>query len=103
MTILNDLRNERGWKAQHDEMYEALGLDPRKHLPKEGLPARMIGNIKVWVAPAKPPVYLNEYAVCWNNFSRRRRARKSSAHRVMCKCHCGWIGSAGRLHQHICR
>jgi hypothetical protein len=100
MKILDNLRLENGWKAHHSDLYAALGLNPLAHLPAEGLEARMIGNIKVWVAPGKPPVYWNEKT---DGLSFGRRYRKSSAHRVMCKCPCGWIGSAGRLHQHVCR
>ena len=68
------------------EMMETLGLKAGAHLPPEGMPERLIQGVKVWVTP-----YVEG------------RPRKSSIHRVMCKCpSCERVLSAGRLHQHIC-
>lgn len=74
------------WNMHSDEMLETLGVVGGK-LPKEGLEARDIQGIKVWVEPSRPPA----------------NGRKSSRHRVLCQCpNCSQILSAGRLHQHKC-
>jgi hypothetical protein len=85
------------WPAHASEMRELLGLRYGQKLPQHGLPKRAIQGITVWVEPAPPLTYrLNrygeEYRVHFCN------------HRVKAQCpHCGWIGSAGRLHQHVCK
>lgn len=74
----------REWNAHTSEIFRLLGLTG-SHLPKEGMPPRLIQGIKVWVNPIKWPHPL----------------RKSSTHRVMAECPvCGKTMSAGRLHQH---
>lgn len=63
------------------DIREALGLDPNKHLPKEGMGPVMIGNVEVFIVP---------------KVSSRR------IHRVMCICPvCKNTMSAGRLAQHM--
>lgn len=58
------------------------------HLPKEGMPSRIIQGIEVWGAPSEAP----------------RNGWKSSKHRVLCKCPtCGCTVSAGRIFQHVCK
>jgi hypothetical protein len=87
MIIRNNLRyfNEkygREYQMDHRELYEALGLDPKKHLPKEGLGPRYIGNVLVWVDPKIP-------------------GRNQDAKRVWCRCpNCGKVLTAGKLQQH---
>jgi hypothetical protein len=88
MKILDNLRyfNEkyqRSYNMDHSDLYEALGLDPKKHLPKEGLAIQHIGNVRVWVDPKRPGV-------------------NQDAKRVWCQCpHCDRVLTAGKLHQHI--
>ena len=72
----------REWNAHTTEIFRLLGLKG-SHLPKEGMPPRLIQGIEVWVNP---------FVVT---------PRKSSTHRVMAKCSaCGKTMSVGRLHQH---
>lgn len=47
----------------------------------------LVAPIDVWVAPLRQP-----------NPKRHRR----STHRLMARCACGKVLSAGRLHQHVC-
>jgi hypothetical protein len=82
-----------GRRVHTSTMFQLLGLTGSK-LPTEGMPARDIKGIQVWVnplppMPAPPPGHL--------------RNRKRSTHRVMCRCpDCAQELSAGRLHQHVC-
>jgi hypothetical protein len=91
MKILDNLRYEyvaddgRSWKRPmiHTQLYAALGLDPKKHLPKEGLPPQMVGNVSVWVDPKWPDV-------------------NQDAKRVWCLCPvCHNRYTAGKLQQHL--
>lgn len=88
MKILSNLRyldEERGfnWAMRHDHVYAALGLDPKKHLPDEGLSPRMVGNTKVWVDARIP-------------------GTNQDAKRVWCECaSCGKVLTAGKLQQHM--
>jgi hypothetical protein len=64
-------------------LYAALGLNPKKHLPKEGLPKQQVGNVTVWVCPKDAKV-------------------SQDAARVWCTCpKCGKLLTAGKLHQHM--
>lgn len=76
-----NLRDEHGYNLHHTKLYPLLGLKVGHHLPVEGSDTSIwIDNVEVWIDP---------------KIDKRRR------HRVMCRCpHCGWVGSAGRLHQH---
>jgi hypothetical protein len=77
----------RKWAIQSTEMLEVLGVVGGK-LPVHGLPERQIQGIAVWVEPHTP----------------HANGRKSSKHRVMCRCpHCSQVMSAGRIHQHKCK
>jgi len=68
---------------QHDELYTALGLNPKKHLPAEGLGPRYVGNTLVWVDPKIP-------------------GKNQDAKRCWCKCPvCDKTLTAGKLHQHM--
>ena len=68
---------------RHYDLYEALGLNPKKHLPAEGLPMQHIGNMVVWVDPKIPGM-------------------NQDAKRVWCCCpHCHKIFTAGKFHQHM--
>ena len=89
------------------ELLRTLGLDPKKHLPAEGMSPREVytevggvwdrkakqrkpsrlEKIEVWVAPLRLP---------------NPRRWKRSTHRLMARCPCGQVLSAGRLHQHVC-
>jgi hypothetical protein len=48
------LNGSDGYPLRHWELYEKLGLDPKKHLPDEGAPKQEIGNVTVWVVPRVP-------------------------------------------------
>lgn len=89
MKILNNLRRDnpyhegRTQTLRHDELYAALGLNPNRHLPAEGLAPQMIGNVLVWVVPKIPGV-------------------SQDAKRVWCKCPvCDKPFTAGKLFQHL--
>jgi hypothetical protein len=89
------------------ELLRVIGLDPKRHLPAEGLPPREIftevggswdrkhgrrnlprcESVEIWVAPLRMP---------------NPRRWKRSTHRLMARCACGQVLSAGRLYQHVC-
>jgi hypothetical protein len=87
MQVLDNLRYFNEWyvramRMNHAELYTALGLDPKRHLPDSGLPAQKVGNVMVWVEP-------------------RDRTRNQDAKRVWCMCpHCFKVLTAGKFHQH---
>jgi len=91
MEILDDLRyvyrspfdgKARPTNMHWQEMYAALGLNPKRHLPDAGLGPRYVGNVRVWVDPKIPGV-------------------AQDAARVWCRCpHCGRHLTAGKYHQH---
>lgn len=74
------------YHAHSNQVRALLGLRPRQKLPAEGMPPRLIQGILVWVTPLGP------------NPTRFKR----STHRVLARCNCGKVLSAGRLHQHRC-
>lgn len=87
------------WNAHSNDVRKMLGLPDKAKLPIEGLPPRIVHGIKVWVEP-EPPSRLS--GVCGEPWT--HRMVKSSKHRIKAECpHCGWVGSAGRLHQHVCK
>lgn len=75
-----------GKRPMHSgELMQELGLRAGGHLPAEGMPAREINGVTVYVLPANGP----------DTTSRRN---KSSKHRVMAICpDCQRHMSAGRL------
>lgn len=80
------------------EVLPLLGIKPG-HLPAEGMAARVIQGITVWVTPMQPAKLLGMPGMPWT-----QRMVKSSTHRVMGRCPaCGWEGSVGRMHQHKCK
>jgi hypothetical protein len=91
--IIKSPRNEQNYgvvtNMHSHEMMEALGLKPGAHLPKEGMPERLIQGIRVYVKPS----------------GEKTSARSnSSKHRVIAICPgCNRHISAGRLHQHDCK
>lgn len=71
----------RNYQMRCDEIYAALGFDPKKHLPKEGFTGAMIGNVYVWVLP--------------------KTEQAQDAARTWCACpDCGKALTAGKLEQH---
>ena len=85
-----NLTNDRGYPARWDELYTALGLDPNKHLPDEGVRAKMLSNVVVFVWP-------KQFAA-----SEAKRSANVFKHRLRCWCpKCSKELSAGRLHQHL--
>lgn len=78
---------------QNHELKIVLGCSPTKHWPNEGVPARMVGNIKVWVEPK------TSTAVYFDNWAQRFR-RSGWKSRAFCQCPCGKVINAGRLNQH---
>lgn len=87
MEILNDLRRICPYRGKptsmdHVDLYEALGLNPKRHLPDEGLGPRMVANVLVWVDP-------------------KIQGKAQDAKRVWCRCpHCNRVLTAGKFHQH---
>lgn len=80
------IRNSYGWPVTSYNMREILGLGAMGKLPVEGMDARIVQGVKVWVTPLV-------------GVARRKR----STHRVLCECpECGMHLSVGRLHQHRC-
>lgn len=76
-----------GRHADSADLREMLELGSKGRLPVEGMPARFIQGVAVWVRPLGP------------NLTKRKR----STHRVMACCpRCHVTVSAGRLHQHKC-
>jgi hypothetical protein len=76
--VLDNLHRMRWY-----DLYAALGLNPKKHLPAEGLGARFVGNVRVWVDPKIP-------------------GKNQDAKRVWCECPaCNKVLTAGKLHQHM--
>jgi hypothetical protein len=86
LLIRDNLRYQHSgylWPMRHKELYEALGLDPKRHLPDAGLPERMVGNVRCWVVPKIP-------------------GKSQDAARVKCICpHCNKWLTAGKFHQHF--
>jgi len=87
------------------KVLEALGLNPDRHLPREGHPRTTILDFPDW--RGKPMFYAASTSqarsvMVWVSPAKVGRTYKSSQHRVMCECpHCGDVLSAGRLHQHV--
>lgn len=74
------LRNARGLPLRHYDIYPLLGLRSGHHLPKEGLGARYVDGMVVFVKP---------------------KTENRRAHRVMVICpDCGNNIPFGRLQQH---
>jgi hypothetical protein len=89
MIVHNNLRRDNPWREGSTtnmhwyDLYEALGLNPKKHLPAEGLSARQVGNVTVWVDPKIP-------------------GTNQDAKRVWCFCPvCQKKFTAGKLFQHM--
>lgn len=81
----NIIRDQWGRNAQSHNVKKMLGLEPKAKLPKEGMPAREIQGITVYVRP----------------LDAKTSARR--LHRVRAICpHCNKDLSVGRLHQHTC-
>lgn len=69
--------------AHSHHVKEMFGLRPEQKWPSEGLPARTIQGIVVWVEPLL--------------------LGRGKMHRVRALCpQCQHEMSAGRLHQHVC-
>ena len=83
------LRDEYGRNAQSHTVRAMLGLAPLQKIPAQGMPARYVQGILVWVDP------LPERPI--------GRRRRRATHRVRALCpDCGQTLSAGRMHQHKC-
>lgn len=86
-----NLRNENGYQMQHSELYRRLGLDPKKHLPSEGVAATNIDGITVYVLPkgATSPIT-------------RERKYRGHTKRTFAICpSCDRHVEAGHFHQHL--
>lgn len=80
MMIDGEWRNNG--QAQYAEIYAALGLNPNAHLPVEGVPRTLIGNVWVWVLP--------------------KTDKPQDAARTWCECPvCGKHLTTGKLQQHL--
>jgi len=78
-------------QMHHDDLYRALGLDPKKHLPDEGVFDTDIAGTIVYVIP-KEALYLA-------NLGRVRKRRFMKRTFAICS-DCGKRVEAGHLHQH---
>lgn len=77
------LRNYHGWFVQHNELYELLGLNPKRHLPDEGFEKTIRVGRRVVTYRCEPAT------------------AESKGHRVKFLCDCGrWI-PFGRAGQHL--
>lgn len=92
MTTFADLQNKtfirgsRGWNAHSYQMKALLGLGEKAKIPAEGMPARVIQGITVYV------------------LSLVQAKERKVFHRVRAICpHCAAEMSAGRMHQHKCK
>lgn len=75
-----------------DDMRSLLGV---KVLPRDGMGERLIGGVRVYVAPLVPG---------WGKRWQHGRAAKCwQGLRVMAICECGQHVAVGRLHQHKCK
>jgi hypothetical protein len=84
------------WNAHSPAVKQLLGLEPTQKLPKEGMSARIVEGIKIWVTPYIPTMSINR----WTG---KTVLVKTSKHRVMGQCpQCNREMSAGRLFQHVC-
>jgi hypothetical protein len=85
--FLRDPRScSRFGNAQSNHVKEMFGLRPEQKWPADGMHARQIDGITVWVMPLA--------------FARANGA----FHRVRAICpDCNRGMSAGRLHQHVCK
>jgi len=90
--IIANLRSEAliagEWKkigqATHDQIYTALGLNPNRHLPPEGVPRTLVVNVWVWIIP--------------------KTLAPQDATRTWCECPtCGRHLTAGKFQQHFQR
>lgn len=73
--------------ANAQDMYRLLGVS---RLPVEGMPARDIQGVQVYVKPLSAGPRLPRHG-------------KRLSHRVIAICNCGQHVSVGRLHQHKCK
>lgn len=79
---------DRKWACHSNGMKILFGLNPKQKWPAEGLPARTINGIKIWVNPLQ---------------GEKPNHGKRHTHRVRAKCpYCGQEMSAGRINQHRC-
>lgn len=83
-TITDPRWPDRNWPCHDAGMKMYFGLTSADKWPKEGLPARNISGVEVFVKPLDP---------------NRRSARQHRA-RALCP-HCGLEFSAGRINYHI--
>lgn len=90
---LKSTRHE-GWNAFAGEVCEMLGLAPKAKLPPEGMSAREIQGITVYVRPL-PPLVRDETRPRWWGVQRRFSLRV----RAICP-ECGRDVAASRLPQH---
>lgn len=83
----------------HDEVYAALGLDPKRHLPNAGVPETPVQGVTVYVLATDDP----RRERTWR--SRRDGSTHSALRgkRTYAICTCGRHVEAGHLHQHVCR
>jgi hypothetical protein len=88
MIRVYDDDGKHGRNAHSSELREMLGLAPKAKLPVEGMDAKIVAGIKLWIVPLGA------------NLTRHKR----STHRLLAECPtCGKHLSAGRLHQHKCK
>jgi hypothetical protein len=106
------IQGSHGRHAHSRDMLTMLGLKPGGHIPQEGIeavnmvahefPSGKLVSILVWAKPRLDAANLPTLAT--DAQLKLWKPRKSSAHRIMCRCPgCAETFSVGRLHQHVCK
>jgi hypothetical protein len=94
------LLNAHGRNMHHDDLYSALGLDPKNHLPAEGLAPQNINGIMVYVLPVDDPRRLRRFRSRRNGqMMTNMKGKRTYAICPGCERHI----EAGHLHQHRCK
>ena len=82
------LKNKGGhYFMQHNELYEALGLNPKRHLPKDGFGPMVVDNVMFVCSPAghgsKHRIrYFCEACERWIPFGRAWQHNKGKEHKL---------------------
>lgn len=97
MPLMSETRP--GFRMTAPEVYAALGLDPKKHLPKEGVLVQTIQGYRVYVLSEYSMNIINEYRNARRAKGAKKMARAMKRTFVTCK-NCCRIIEFGHLHQH---
>ncbi len=83
---MNYLKDQRGWPMHNSQLREAMGLDPKKHLPIEGTEPVMVTGLLVRVFPKMTK----------NRFEHRTRAQCPECNKWI---EAGHFGQHWRIHK----